>query len=204
MRAVSLTFALALLTTGGAPASASTIDFGDLVAGSSFTPYANSGFTVSPTSGSWMVNGYGAPSLSIVFSRAAVEPTTTAQIQITAGASPFTFSSVDLYSSITPIPYEFTGLLGGNIVFTEAGTVPNTFGTFMTVHVASAGIIDTLLITLSNPATPCCSNPVGLDNVVVSALPPTLPIPTLSEWGVGILMAFLVSVGMWSMRRSSA
>jgi hypothetical protein len=112
MRAISLAFALALLTTCGAPALASTIDFGDLVAGSSFTTYANSGFTVSPTSGSWMVNDYGAPSLSIVFSRAAVQPTTTGQIQITAGGSPFTFSSVDLYSSITPIPYEFTGLLG--------------------------------------------------------------------------------------------
>ncbi len=77
LRAVSITFALALLTTSGVPASASTIDFSDLVAGSPFTTYANSGFTVSPTSGSWIVNGYGAPSLSIVFFRAAVSSTLT-------------------------------------------------------------------------------------------------------------------------------
>ena len=133
MRAASITFALALLTSS-VPASASTIDFSDLVAGSPFTTYANSGFTVAPTSGSWIVNDYGAPGLSIVFVRAAVQPTTEAQIQITASGLPFTFRSVDLYSSITPIPYEFTGLLGGSIVFTEAGTVPNTFGTFRTVH----------------------------------------------------------------------
>jgi len=29
-------------------------------------------------------------------------------------------------------------------------------------------IIDTLTITLTNPAAPCCENPMGLDNIVLS------------------------------------
>ncbi len=192
----------------GVPASASTIDFSGLVPGSPFTIYASSGFTASPTSGSWSVNAYGAPGPSIVFFSEVGQPITTAQIQITTIGLPFTFSSVDLYSSVTPIPYEFTGLLGGSTVFTEVGTVPNTFGSFMTVHVGSVGIIDTLLITLSNPIPgfPAFSNPMGLDNVVVNHEPPPPPppigtIPTLSESGQIIMIILLIVCALWTLRR---
>ena len=68
----------------------------------------------------------------------------------------------------TTIPHEIIGLRNGSPVFTVSGTVPNTFGNFATItnpHLTT--VIDTLLIRLSNPATPCCSNPVGLDNIVL-------------------------------------
>jgi hypothetical protein len=78
---------------------------------------------------------------------------------------------MDLYSSLTTIPYLVTGLRDSSPVFTVAGIVPNTFGSFATVNSNSTQIIDTLRIALSNPATPCCSNPVGLDNIVASPVP---------------------------------
>ena len=59
-------------------------------------------------------------------------------------------------------------MLGGVTVFTAMGTVPNTFGNLATVpNPFPYTAIDTLLITVSNPATPCCGNPVGIDNIVL-------------------------------------
>jgi len=156
--------------TVGVPIVPVTITFGGLSGnGSPFTTYHESGFTVSPTSGSWTaLTTYGKPAPSIIFRRLEAEPTMTAEMQITAGGSAFSFSSVDLYSSVTPIPYTITGLMSSTPVFTVSDTVPNTFGNFATVlNQNTTDIIDTLLIRLSNPATPCCSNPVGLDNIVL-------------------------------------
>jgi hypothetical protein len=147
-----------------------TIAFGALSNnGSPFTTYTESGFIVSAVSGNWEVlMTYGNPAPSIIFRRMASEPTINAEVKISAGGSAFSFGSVDLYSSVTPIPFVFTGLINSNTVFTVAGQQPNTFGNFATVpNPNSTDMIDTLLIRLSNPATPCCSNPVGFDNVVV-------------------------------------
>ena len=111
---------------------------------------------------------YGNPAPFIEFIAAAGN-TLTGEIRVTAGGATFGFESVDLYSSTTPIPYTFVGTRNCATVFTEANTLPNTFGTFGTVmgqH--SAAIIDTLTITLTNPAAPCCENPMGLDNIVLS------------------------------------
>jgi hypothetical protein len=85
-------------------------------------------------------------------------------VVVTAGGAPFDFSSVDLYSSITPIPYVLIGYRGAAPVFTAGGTVPNTFGNFATVAADFTGI-DSLVIELSNPIA---VNPMGLDNMVVS------------------------------------
>jgi hypothetical protein len=50
-----------------------------------------------------------------------------------------------------------------------AATLPNTFGNFLTVlNPQAADLIDTLVISLSNPAAPCCANPMGVDNIAVS------------------------------------
>jgi len=152
------------------PLASVTIAFEGLsVNGSLITTYLESGFTVSPTSGSWQaLTTYGNPAPSAIFIRSAAEPTITSEIQVTGDGSAFTFSSVDLYSSITPIPYTITGLRNSASVFEVSDTVPNTFGNFATVlNPHATAVIDTLLITLSNPATPCCSNPVGLDNIVL-------------------------------------
>jgi hypothetical protein len=61
---------------------------------------------------------------------------------------------------------ELVGLRNGVAVFTVSGTVPNTFGNFATVsNPQPTAIIDTLRIRVTNPATACCSNPVGVDNI---------------------------------------
>jgi hypothetical protein len=171
MRTRFLICALAVLGVSGS-ASAATIGFSGLTTPSPITTYVESGFAVSAISGGWQaVTGFGNPAPFIQFVRAATEPTLTAQIEVTSSVSPFAFSSLDVYSSLTTIPYVITGFLGSSPVFTLSGTVPNTFGGFATVSAASSPAIDTLRIALSNPATACCSNPVGLDNIVVRPVP---------------------------------
>lgn len=148
-----------------------TINFNGLSPNRSpFTTYGQSGFTVVATSGNWLtITTFGDPAPFIQFERVSQQPTISARIQVTAGGLLFTFTSVRVYSSITTIPYVFTGLLDFNPVFTVSATQPNTLGTFATVlNPNSTDLIDTLLIRLSNPETPCCDNPVGLDNIVVS------------------------------------
>jgi hypothetical protein len=137
--------------------------------GSAFKGYSQGGFTVSPTFGNWVALAtYGNPLPSIIFNRSAAQPTITAAVTITAGGSGFRFQSVDLYSSITTIPYVFTGRLKSNQVFSVSAAEGNTFGSFVTVANPNAtDTIDSLVIALSNPETPCCPNPVGLDNIVV-------------------------------------
>jgi hypothetical protein len=130
--------------------------------------YTESGFTVSATAGRWTVDGYGNPGPSIIFT-APGGSTVTGTIQVTAGGAAFAFTSVDLYSSTTPIPYTIAGRRNSTTAFTMAATLPNTFGNFVTVvNPAAAVMIDTLVISLSNPSAPCCSNPMGVDNIVVS------------------------------------
>jgi PEP-CTERM motif len=171
MRTRFLVCALALLGASGS-ASAATITFNGLLSPGPISAYVESGFTVSAISGGWQAaTGFGNPAPFIQFVRAASDPTLTAQVEVTSSVSPFLFSSLDVYSSLTTIPYVITGLLGSSPVFTLSGTVPNTFGGFATVSAASTPVIDTLRIALSNPATACCSNPVGLDNIVVRPVP---------------------------------
>ncbi len=133
-----------------------------------FLDYREAGFTIAAASGGWTVlTSFGHPGPFILIRRSAAEAAIAAEIRITAGGSPFSFSSVDLYSSLTPIPYAFTGLRNANTVFTVAGTVPWTFGAFATVvNPNSSDRIDTLLIRITNPVV-CCDNPAGLDNIVL-------------------------------------
>jgi len=73
-----------------------------------------------------------------------------------------------LYSSVTRIPYTITGVRNDQAVFSLTDTLPNTFGAFRTVaNSHSADLIDTLVIELTNSTPACCSNPMGLDNIVV-------------------------------------
>jgi hypothetical protein len=131
------------------------------------TTFAESGFTLTATSASWFFSNYGVPGPSAQFSTAA-GITTEGEVMIAAGGTRFRFTSVDVYSSTTRIPYTFTGFVGSAVVFAVSGQQGNTFGNFVTVANAQAGAsIDTLLIRLTNPAAPCCSNPMGLDNIVI-------------------------------------
>jgi hypothetical protein len=122
--------------------------------------------TITPTSAHWLVSAtYGHPAPFVQF----VSPagtTIVGEISVTAPGGTFGFGSVDIYSSTTKIPYEIIGLAKGALVFTIANVQGNVFGGFATIANPHPGAaIDTLLIRLTNPAAPCCSNPVGLDNI---------------------------------------
>jgi hypothetical protein len=147
-----------------------TIGFGGLTTDrASVGTYSESNFTMTPTAASWIaLTTFGNPAPFIQFSRAANQTTLVGEVAVTSSGSTFRFESVDVYSSVTAIPHEIIGLRNVAPVFSVTGTVPNTFGNFATITNPNlTAVIDTLLIRLSNPATPCCSNPVGLDNIVL-------------------------------------
>jgi len=172
-----------------APADSITIDFNGLSGsnGSAFTNYTESGFTVSSVSGSWLVGqNYGDPPPFLY-----AEGTSTATIAVRDGGNGFSFSSIDLYSSITTIPYTFTGFGNNNMLFTVSGTVPNTFGNFALVtNPDSTVTIDTLDVTLTNPLA--LVNPVGLDNIAMVTASSSAPEPT----SLALLLASLASLNL--------
>ena len=85
---------------------------------------------------------------------------------MSAGGAPFRFQSVDLYSSVTTIPYVITGILNSTTVFVAQATLGNTFGAFVTVqNPQSTTVVDSLVIRLSNSVA---GNPMGLDNIKLS------------------------------------
>jgi hypothetical protein len=137
--------------------------------GAPVTTYSRCGFSVTATTPNWTVwTGYGKPAPFIGFMAAGGE-TIVGEIRVTAAAGKFTFQSVDVYSSTTPIPYVITGMVGSSPVFVLQSTQPNTYGLFATIsNPAPSTQIDALIIQLSNPAAPCCPNPTGLDNIVVN------------------------------------
>jgi hypothetical protein len=160
-------------STTAAPASEPTSPAGNIEitfhgGSGALTKFVESGFTMTATSASWFFSSYGAPGPSAQFSTAA-GITTEGEVMIASGGARFQFKSVDLYSSTTPIPYTFSGFAGSVKVFAVSGRQGNTFGNFATVANAQANAsIDTLLIHLTNPAAPCCGNPMGLDNIVIT------------------------------------
>jgi hypothetical protein len=138
--------------------------------GTPVTIYSESGFLVSANPGNWVVNAtYGNPAPFIQFESSGGNAVT-GQIQVWAdGRAAFSFKSIDLYSSTTKIPYTIIGTRDLAIVFTLADTLPNTFGNFRTVvNPHGTDAIDMLTISLSNSSAPCCPNPMGLDNIVLS------------------------------------
>jgi hypothetical protein len=162
-------FALAVAT--GA-AHAAVIGFEGIGANNTqFTTYTEDGFTVTPGSTIWFNNRvYGAPAPSVQYWRYANDPELISGLFFTAGGADFAFASVDLYSSVTPIPYFIRGYQDNQVVYSFSGIVPNTLGQFRTVFNPEATrLFDRLYIQIVNPymAIPG-NNPVGMDNIVVS------------------------------------
>ena len=63
---------------------------------------------------------------------------------------------------------KITGSANGAALFTIAKVQGNTYGEFATiVNPQPSAAIDALRIRLTNAAAPCCSNPVGLDEIRV-------------------------------------
>ena len=170
-------YALICAACGGtttAPSSSGrsvTVAFSSLAgSGTPVATYSESAFSISTSAANWVVlTTYGNPAPFIQFS-APMGTVVIGQIQVTADRHvPFAFKSVDLYSSVTRIPYTITGGLGSSVVFTLSDTIPNTFGNFRTVvNSHGADPIDTLTISLSNSPGLAGSNPMGLDNIVLS------------------------------------
>lgn len=162
-------YLVAATPAGVASTPCPALGFDDVGApGATVTTYTRCGFTVTATAANWTAwTGYGNPAPFIGF-MAPGGVTGTGEVRVTSAAGTFTFRSVDIYSSTTKIPYVITGLAKSAEVFTIQGTQPNTFGKFATVSNPNATAqVDTLVIRLTNPAAPCCANPVGLDNIAV-------------------------------------
>lgn len=162
-----------VVTVGSLSGEPIVIGFEGLSATTNGTPiarYTESGFTLTPTAQEWVsFVTLGNPAPFIQFDRPASQPTQVGEITVTAAGQLFRFQSIDLYSHSTSIPYEMIGLRNGVPVTATSGTVPNPSGGFATVaNPQSTQEIDTLLIRIANPATPCCNNPVGLDNLILA------------------------------------
>ena len=152
-------------------ASNITIDFNGISGadGSPFTSYMEFGSTVTALTNNELVGQSSGNPGPYIYFVAQPNQTLTETIAVTEGGTKFSFSSIDLYSSITTIPYIFTGILNNSQVFVASGIVPHTFGKFATVmNPYSTVQIDTLDVTLTDATPPCCSNPMGLDNIVLT------------------------------------
>jgi hypothetical protein len=115
------------------------------------------------TLSNWIRNNYGNPSPSIQFSGTGAP--TTGEVKVTAGGASFRFASVDLYSSITQIPYVFTGVANSTTVFVISGQHGIANGNFVTIaNPQSTVSIDTLFIRLTDSVP---GNPMGIDNIVL-------------------------------------
>jgi hypothetical protein len=168
------------------PASATTITFSTEEAGT-FSSLSLDGYDLSVVSGPWHViktygssdpnwDGHGMADLSsLQFDQAASAPALSAELQITDGGDLFALESVDLYSSVTVIPYAINGYRDGLAVFSWTGEVSNTYGNFQMVSNPFDEAIDSLTITLTQPQQDCCENPMGLDNIVLTPVVSSVP-----------------------------
>jgi len=157
------------LSPGSAISGPCTIGFEGLQGnGAPFGTHSVCGLTITGAGAAWQSStSYGNPAPFIQF---IVPGGTTAigEITLQSADGAFTFTSVDIYSSTTKIPYEMTGTAHGSVAFSLQNVQGNTFGNFATVvNPHGTAAIDALTIRLTNPAAPCCTNPVGLDNIRV-------------------------------------
>jgi len=134
-----------------------------------FTGHAESGFDVTVVAADWMsLTTYGNPQPFIEFYGPA-GVTTTGELRITAGGAPFWLDGIDFYSSTTRIPYVIEGFLNSEQMFSVIDVIGNTFGAFARRSNPNADVpVQEVRIRLSNPSATCCSNPMGVDNIVVS------------------------------------
>ena len=136
-------------------------------------PYTEGGATVTQGAGGWTLNSYGNPGPATVFPGFSfMAPSAVGELEVTYDGGLFMFAAVDVYSSVTPIPWEFTGYRKQQLVYTAAGQQGNTFGRFVTTaNPRASDAIDRLVIKLTQPVNTTCAtcsnNPMGLDNIVI-------------------------------------
>src|SRR5262245_3816152 len=154
--------ATAITTTPQVPAGPCTIGFDGLAVNRApFETHGACGLRITASGAPWQASTtYGVPAPFIQF----IAPggtTLIGDVTLQSADGVFTFASVDLYSSTTKIPYEITGTTAGAVAFVLQDVVGNTFGRFATVVNPHAAAVDAVRIRLTNPAAPCCTNPVG-------------------------------------------
>jgi len=132
--------------------------------------YQEAGFTMHPTAGSWEAGlGNGSPYGTVVQFRAVRNQTVVGQLHVADGGQLFRFASIDLYSSVTEIPFVITGRRAGATVFEQQGTVGHTSGGRARVRSNyPVTEIDTLVIRMTNDPGACCGNPMGLTNIALN------------------------------------
>jgi hypothetical protein len=180
---------------------ATTITFSGLVGanGGVLAPYTESGFTVTPTVGTWFeAHAFGNPLPSIVAGGVFGGPTADA-FSVTDAGKTFTFAQLDLAPSpIGTTSYTFIGTLSGATVF-AVSAVLGAPQTFITIPSGVSGdVIDKLVVSTSLSDTSSNSS-VNIDNIFVSATATPVPEPvTLALFGTG-----LVAIGArrWRNRR---
>lgn len=152
------------------PSTTYTIGFSSLRDNkAAFGTQLESGFTVSVVSANWVsVTTYGNPQPFVEFF-GPTGTTTTGELRITADGNAFWLNSIDLYSSTTKIPYVIEGYLNNGPAFSVVDVIGNTFGAFARRSNPRADVpVQEIRLRLSNPSAPCCENPMGVDNIVVS------------------------------------
>ena len=158
-----------IITTVPIPSGPCVIGFvGLTVNAAPFETHAACDLTITARAAAWRASTtYGAPPPFIQF----IVPggsTLTGVVTLDSPHAPFKFISVDIYSSTTQIPYEITGEAAGVETLSLHGVQGNTYGAFATVSNPHGVAVDRLTIRLTNPAAPCCTNPVGLDNIRIT------------------------------------
>jgi len=185
----ALCLAISAMAAGGA--SATTITFGGLSGanGDPLTTYMESGFTVSPTLGTWLQGQlFGNPVPSIFSGPLFGSPPTDA-VTVTEPGHRFTFSQLDLAANNGSVNFTFTGTLLGAPVFNVSGTELESTAVFETeLSGVSSDVIDTLVIT-----TNILGTSTNIDNIVVT----TAAEPTT----LGVLATGLTLLGLLRWRR---
>jgi hypothetical protein len=196
---VSMRRACSLFSTVGAlaalvgttVASATVITFDGLGGnnGDAFTTYAESGYTVSKTSGSGCVGkAFGNPTPS-VFGGPTCDNGVSGLFSLT-GAGLFSFDAIDLAANNGDLDYTITGLLGGATVWTQVGSLAAGTGTFVTLASLSGAAVDTLTFDYTTRGTSW-----NFDNIGVTAASATVPEPG------SVALVSLALLGLAALRR---
>ena len=150
--------------------------------------YTESGYTVTPTIGSWLeAHSFGAPIPSIYLADFHGNPF--GSISVT-GPGQFTLDTLDLAAEISGVGYEVRGFKEGLQQFSFSGSEVAT-GAFHTLASSSKLAIDTLIIDVASGGP----GSINIDNIHVSA------VPEPETWSLA-----LVGLGLtaWMARRRRA